>query len=508
MSESQSRQSRTHRELVRQATRAAREGAERAAADPYRPAYHFVPPGGWINDPNGLIQWRGTYHLFYQHNPYAPTWGAMHWGHATSPDLVHWRHRPVALAPSEPCEGTAGPGGGCFSGSAVADGGGLALVYTGCSFEPTRQVQCLATSSDGIEFEKYDGNPIVADPSPEGRPEDFRDPKVWRHGGEYTMVVGSTRDDRGRILLYRSPDLRCWDFAGVPAESDGTLGRMWECPDLFRLGDRHLLIISPIGVERRKSVTLIGDFDRGAGKFDAERRMDTDYGPGFYAPQSFLDEWGRRIMFAWMTGGGQDCPTVAYGWNGMQTLPRLLRWLPDGSLSFSPVPELADLRGKHHRLEELDLAAGASRMLEEVSGDALELRAVYRTGGKPAGRFGLAVRCDEDGAEETLIVCDPDAGTVALDLERSGSPAEDRYTAPVGPLDGGELELRVFVDRSSVEVFVNEGRAVLSARIFPAPESRGVRLFADGADVRLKSLEAWEMAPIWDRPPRVRRRAD
>jgi beta-fructofuranosidase len=462
-----------HQALVSAATDQVRRTAPRAAQDPHRLAYHFMAPAGWMNDPNGLIYWRGAYHVFYQHNPYKAHWGAMHWGHAVSADLVRYEHRPVALAPSEPYES---PGGGCFSGSAVDDDGTLTLVYTSTA---EHQTQSIATSTDGLRFEKHEGNPVIPAPPSQGNAGDFRDPKVWRHDGAWWMVVGSRDGDLGNVLLYRSDDLRAWEFVSVVCQSEGPQGRMWECPDLFQLGEHYALVISPVGVEPRKSVTMVGEFDYATGRFTPERQTDTDHGPGFYAPQSFVDARGRRIMFGWMTATWGTSPTVAYGWDGALTLPRVVTAGPDGLPRFSPLPELQALRR-----EKLDPAA--------VAGNSLELVAEFEVG---AGReFGLSVLRSADGRQETRITYDEASGRLTIDWERSGAVESGRRSAPL-PLSAGErLKLHVFVDRSSVEAFANDGRAVLSARVFPDPGSHGVSLLGP---TRLISLDAWKLASIW-----------
>jgi beta-fructofuranosidase len=426
-----------------------------------------------MNDPNGLIHWRAAYHIFYQHNPYEPGWGAMHWGHALSRDLVRYEHRPVALAPSEPYES---PGGGCFSGSAVDDGGTLTLIYTSTA---DHQAQSIATSADGVHFEKYAGNPVIPAPPPQGNGSDFRDPKVWRHDGAWWMVVGSRDGELGNVLLYRSDDLRNWDFVSVLCQSDGTQGRMWECPDLYPLADRYALVISPVGVEPRKSVTVVGEFDYATGRFAPERQVDTDYGPGFYAPQSFVDEHGRRIMFGWMTATWGTSPTRAYGWDGALTLPRVVTAGPDGLPRFSPLPELQTLRQ-----EQLDAAA--------IEGSGLELAAEFEVG--RGAQFGLSVLRSADGRQETRILYDEPSGRLSLDWERSGAVEAGRRSAPLGIGAGRQLRLHLFVDRSSVEVFADEGRAVLSARVFPDPEGLGVAVLGSA---RLLKLDAWKLAPIW-----------
>ncbi|MGD8240202.1 MAG: glycoside hydrolase family 32 protein [Armatimonadota bacterium] len=483
----------SHAELAGRATEAALDGAARAARDPRRLAYHFMPPSGWMNDPNGLIQWQGSYHVFYQHNPYAPDWGAMHWGHATSGDLVHYEHQPVALAPSEAYERAEGGGGGCFSGSAVDDDGTLTLIYTATA---EHQTQCIATSTDGVAFTKCADNPVIAGPPPEGRPGDFRDPKVWRHGGSWYMVVGSREGERGNVLLFRSENLRRWDYVGVACESDGSQGRMWECPDLFPLGDRHLLVVSPIGVERRKSITLVGDFDYGTGRFTPERQMDTDCGPGFYAPQSFVDGRGRRIMIGWMIGGGADCPNKKHGWDGAHTLPRVVSILPDGAVGFQPLPELESLRRGHRQLRDVGLVPGAEHMFSDLAGDVLEIKARFEAAPAGRGRFGLAVRCSADGEQLTRVLYEARTASLTLDGRLSGAAPEGTSSAPLPLLPGGVLDLHVFVDRSSVEVFANGGRRVLSSRIFPHPDSVGVRLCCEGAQARLRTLDAWELEPV------------
>ena len=206
----------------------------------WRMAFHIMAPAGWINDPNGLCWFAGEYHAFFQHHPFSSEWGPMHWGHVVSTDLVSWRHAGIALAP-----GDASDADGCHSGSAVDNDGELAIVYTGHRYldppgpgrDPDRftQVQNLAVSRDGIQFEKVPGNPVIAAP-PADSTHHFRDPKVWREPGGWRLVLGNAaQDGRGRALLYGSSDLRSWELLGIVAESDGATGWMWECPDLFAL---------------------------------------------------------------------------------------------------------------------------------------------------------------------------------------------------------------------------------------------------------------------------------
>jgi beta-fructofuranosidase len=457
-----------------------------AADDPWRPAYHFTPPMGWMNDPNGLVQVGGTYHLFYQFHPFGVDWGPMHWGHAVSADLVRWAHQPIALAPTP-----GGPdAGGCFSGSAVDDGGVLSLVYTG---HGPAQVQCLATSADGRTFTKHSGNPVIASPPPEFAPADFRDPKVWRAGDRWWLVAGTKRDGKGQALLYESGDLRTWAFRAVMAESDGSQGAMWECPDVFALGGRHLLIVSPNeGVDRPKVFAITGILDYATGRFTQESHRLVDHGFDFYAPQTFQDAGGRRVLIGWMENWARKTwPTKAHGWAGAMTVPRIVALRDDGVPTYTPVPELQALRRDPVRVPSRDIRAGLWPV-PEVEGDALEIAVELQPA--TAAAVGLAVRRSKDGRQETRIVYDARARTLAIDRERAGEGDRGVHMAPLVLAAGESLRLRVFVDRSSVEVFAQDGAVTLTERVFPEASSRGVALLAEGGRARLVSLEAWRLA--------------
>ena len=242
------------------------EHAPEVAQASMRQTYHLMGPCGWINDPNGLIYYRGQYHFFYQFNPYSGFWGKMHWGHAVSDDLLHWTQLPMALAPSEPYDDH--PQGGCFSGSAIEKDGKLYVAYTGTANHGNGfvQTQNIAISEDGVHFTKYEGNPVIEAPS--GVPTDyFRDPKMWEHEGLYYMVVGAQRDGKAQALLYRSENLLDWEFLNVMHESRGEWGYMWECPDFFPLKDKWVFLCSPMGAGERTTVYFVGDIDYATGRF-------------------------------------------------------------------------------------------------------------------------------------------------------------------------------------------------------------------------------------------------
>lgn len=259
--------------------------------------YHFEPQKGWMNDPNGLVYFRGRYHAFFQHYPNDSKWGQMHWGHAVSDDLLHWEELPIALYPDRDYEND----GGCFSGSAVEKDGRLYLFYTSVSHE-LGQTQSVAWSDDGVHFEKYEGNPVIR-ANPTGAP-DFRDPKVTNIDGTWYMVVGSGDGSEGRVLLFRSEDLLRWNYVGVLFVG-AEYAHCIECPDFFKMGDKYVLMFSKIGEQERSTIFVVGDFREG--KLVNYTLSRPEWGPDFYAPQSFFDG-RRRIMIGWMYHWGKEAP--------------------------------------------------------------------------------------------------------------------------------------------------------------------------------------------------------
>jgi beta-fructofuranosidase len=436
-----------------------------------------------MNDPNGLIQWKGQYHLFYQYNPNGPFHGTIHWGHAVSADLVRWAHLPIALAPT--------PGGpdrdGCFSGCAVDHDGVPTLVYTGIRPE----TQCLATSADDLlTWRKHPANPVIAAPPPGLDVLGFRDPWVWREAGGWLAIVGSGINGvGGTAFVYRSPDLVRWTYlhplcVGDPRET----GTMWECPSLFPLADnKHVLVISPIPL--RKVLYSVGTYRDHA--FAPETWAGLDEGGCFYAPQTLLDAKGRRLMWGWLQEDRAPEAYRAAGWAGVMSLPRVLDLGTDGSLRITPPDELRILRGGHVGIR--DVALG-TRDLGDVRGDCLELALEIEPG--DASAVELAVRRAPHGEEQTRIVYDAAARLLAVDrrqASRDPLTVRDVRATTLALAAGETLRLRVFLDRSVVETFAND-RACLASRIYPTrADSLGLALTAVGGQAHLRSLDAWEM---------------
>ncbi len=308
--------------LIEQAYEEINKHKECVESDEYRLLYHIMPPVGLLNDPNGFIQWKGTYHLFYQWMPFKTEHGAKFWGHYSSPNLVHWQAEPIALAPTDWFDKN-----GCYSGSAIADGESLKLFYTGNVKDAVgnrETYQCLAESKDGIQFEKKG---VVVE-LPEGYTAHFRDPKVWKHEDHFYMIIGAqSLAKQGQAVLFRSTDLKDWTHLGAIAgggtEQLTDFGYMWECPDLFRLQEADILLVSPQGLEPEgmlyqnvyQSGYFVGQLDYEQAHYAHGGFTELDRGFEFYAPQTTLDEQGRRIMIAWMgvpEQYEQEHPTVKH----------------------------------------------------------------------------------------------------------------------------------------------------------------------------------------------------
>lgn len=494
---------------LREANRWIAENKEKTAGMKWRQGYHFMAPVGWMNDPNGLIEWRGEYHLFYQFYPYSSKWGMMHWGHAVSKDLCHWEHLPVALAPSEEYDDW--DCGGCFSGSAVDHEGRLAVIYTGTSktSDEVRQVQCLAESSDGLHFSKYEGNPVI--PSyPDCAGGDFRDPKVWRHGDRWYLVCGSGKNGKGMALLYRSEDLIQWEFVNVLAESDGTLGYMWECPDFFEVGGKAVLTFSPMGAGEHQCVYLAGTMDYETGRFSEEFRGDVDCGMDYYASQSFLDHKGRRILIGW-ANGWEWMPWFTdfgaaqeEGWCGHLAIPREIKMGENGKPRFLPIEELESLRQKNWHLDRFSLAEEDGRK-EIAAGDGVhcEIRLSVDRKRTTAKKLMIELRKmpdseipsapEEDGKRRvTILAVDLEKGLMSLDRSRTDGKRKGVCSGQF-QTERDHLDIRIFMDSCSVEVFADDYHVAMSANIYPEEGDTGAALYVVGGTASVESFDTWQL---------------
>jgi len=392
----------------------------RLASDPLRPQYHLLPAANWMNDPNGPIFYKDCYHMFFQYNPNGAFWGSMHWAHASSPDMVRWKHEPIALAPT--------PGGydrdGVFSGSAVLDDDTPTVIYTGV-LPPTspsevtlddgqhkwREVQCLATSRDrDLRTWHKLAEPIIPWPPKGLGITGFRDPSVWREGRDWMMTLGSgIRGEGGAVLLYRSSDLHHWAYlhpliagrgTGRPAANPVDNGEMWECPDFFSLGDRHVLLFATMG----KVFWKTGRYrDR---SFTVDKEGVVDFG-AYYAAKTMLDKDGTRILWGWIPETRPEAETRAAGWAGLMSLPRGLRLASDGTLEMSVATAVETLRGEHAGCDLSGNRSSQAKALTRlrISHLAAEIQAEFA----PQRDFQLRL-CAQDGQPFAEIATIPKGG--------------------------------------------------------------------------------------------------
>ena len=367
-------------------------------------------------------------------------------------------------------------------------------VWTGPDHESQlKQVQALAVSEDGIHFTKLEANPVIAQ-APKGdiHPYHFRDPKVWKQDNTYFCVLGSrTNDHIGQVLLYKSEDLLNWDFINVMATGEGNFGYMWECPDYFEMGGQGVLVMSPQGLKPEgykyhnlhQAGYILGNLDIETGKLSHGPFEILDYGFDFYAPQTTTDDKGRRVAIAWMNMWESPMPEQEFNWAGAMTIPRELK-LRDGKIISSPVEELKCLRSNEICYHDQRVMGEVS--FSDVEGSSLELEVEIRP--EKASNFGVKLR--QSDKEETVLSYDVREQIFTLNREKSGQGPGGFRQAPLSLLDG-VLTLHIFLDATSIEVFLNGGEKAMTARIYPSKEANGISFFAD--DATIKSLKKWNL---------------
>jgi len=476
-----------------------------ARSDPQAPLWHFIAPQGRCCpfDPNGALFWQGRHHLFYIFQNQALPHGGHCWGHASSSDLLNWTHHPTGLAPAPgDCEK------GIFSGNAFVSKEGVpTLAYYGIDAGI-----CLAQSTDDDlnVWTKLPENPVIPKPK-EGEPGwgvyNVFDPHVWLEGEIYYAILGGKvkpGDIRDTVYLFRSDDMRNWRYVRPFYQPNPDWTGEEEdcaCPDFFRIGDRHaLLCIS----HPRGARCYLGRYENERFVPEEHHRM-TWPGGSCFAPESLRDDRGRRVFWAWTPDQRQGQGGITNEL-GVMTMPRVLSLDRAGRLLIDPARELEGLRRNPRRLEGVTVADGREIVLQDISGDAIELdiRAAARAGAV----FGVKLRASEQ--EETVIAVDGRRATLSIDTSRTsaagdmfrrypicGGASQDDVSVQTAPfaLDADEpLRLRVFLDRSMLEVYANS-RQCVTQRIYPGrADSLGVVLFSRGGATAVHTLEAWDMA--------------
>ena len=495
----------------------------------YRPQYHFTPPQNWINDPNGLVYLNGEYHLFYQYNPFENTWGHMSWGHAVSKDLLRWDHLPVALQEFDNPDGKSKTM--IFSGSAVVDKANtsglcppgtsdcLVAVYTSHVHEDgkgTAQHQSLAYSTDGGRtFEQYTGNPVLQLNSRQ-----FRDPSVFWYAPGKKWVMAVVKPNQHLTMFYESKDLKSWSLMSSFGKV-GDTSRIWECPALVEVpiegepGKTKWVLFISAGHPQEGAIGMqyyVGHFD--GRQFILDKASPAakpplyssyvDWGKDYYAAIPFNNlpaTHKKPVMLGWMNNWeyARKLPTKPF--NGLMSVPReigLRRIGTELHLVQQPIAGVATLRGAAITQPKFTVANGTPRNVPVASATAYELACTFTPGTarlvsidltQSAGRY---IRLTFDATDKTQAY-------VRLDRTQSGQTSfaesfASVESAPVRLVDG-QLTLRVLVDASSIEVFINEGERVISNLFFPDGPTTGLKVTATGGNAAIQNLTVWSLQP-------------
>jgi beta-fructofuranosidase len=476
------------------------ESRKQLLEDSHYPRYHFCSPEHRLNDPNGLCYWQGRWHLFYQ--GYPPEDPRQHWGHAVSDDLIHWRDLPYAIYPN--------PERACYSGSALVEEDRVIAMYHG-----TTVGSMVAVSDDPLllNWEKVTGKAVI--PHAPDLPYNIFDPCIWKQGETYYALTAGRKPipESGNpvraVFLHRSKDLANWEYLHTFLEGDhyGLVGDDGACPYFWPIGNKHILLHFS---HMSGGKYLLGDYDTQRDKFVVTDGGDFNHGPvapgGVHAPSACPDGQGGVIA---IFNVNPAKPTE--GWNQLMTLPMRLTLAPPGEpdpLRIEPAGDIESLRAEHRHIDTTTLPANEEVVLDQIQGNSMEIIAEIDPQGAPM--IELKVLRSPNAEEFTRIMFQQGRGyrprsAITIDNTRSSlledvssrMPETAQFT--LGP--GEPLRLRVFVDRSVVEVFAN-GRQYVALRAYPGREdSVGISLRAQGRDGVLKSLDAWQMKSIYESTP-------
>jgi len=480
----------------------------------YREQFHYSPAKAWANDPNGMVYFNKEYHLFYQYNPDDSVWGPMHWGHAVSKDLIHWEELPIALYPDD--------GGTIYSGSAVVDkdntsgffdgikGGGLVAIYTQDYKDENgneKQKQSIAYSTDdGRTWTKYANNPVISSDADPLNNSAFRDPKVFynEEAGKWFMVVAG-----GPLRFFSSDNLKDWKPEGM----DPSITT--ECPDFYKLevGDTgtYKWVLSEGGRYYR-----VGDFKQvdGSWKFVPENsdHLPMNFAKDSYAAQTYYgtDENGtpdgRRIMINWMNNWDycNNVAAITKTFNGsfdLQTEVKLVNTDAGIRLIQQPIDEYKALRKKPAAFDNVTISPDQPNVMRDLSGSQYEIVAEF-TPDENTTEVGFKLRVGKSAGQETVVKYDITTGQLTLDRSKSGkSPSPDKflqaYSQSMSKTADGKIQLHIFVDAASVEVYGNNGEVTGSAQIFPNRSSDGIEVYSVGG-TSTATIQYYPLSSIWD----------
>ena len=464
---------------IARATTAVEAAVPRAQADPAHPIFHVTSRAQWMNDPNGPIYYKGYYHLFYQLHPFNDESGPKYWGHVRSRDLAKWEHLPIALWPSSELGESE-----VWSGCCTINGNGEPMAFY-TSIAPGKPAKTHAEQwaavgdKDLITWHKSPANPVLSEAlHGETKVYEWRDPFVFKHKHRTFIVLGGnlneTKGGEAVINIYEAEnaELTKWKYRGVLFKLPDPKARTSECPNFFNLGDRWVLFVSPYG----KVQYFVGDFDPDTCRFHPQTNGLLDCGPNFYAPNTMLVPSGRRIVWGWVTG-----IKSGHGWNGCLTLPRELSLTKDGQLRQEPAPELRKLRGKSVEWKNLPLSA-ETKPFKLPATNTMEIELEIES--KDAESFGIAIK---NGSSDSYAV--------NMSFENSKFKLNG-VEAPLSLAEKkGNLNVRLFLDRSVLEVFANQTLCATKV-ISPLTDNATVEIRAKG-QAKAKNVKAWPLNSIW-----------
>lgn len=464
-----------------QAEKSLDNATKKAVKDVNRPAYHFTPPANWMNDINGPVFYNGYYHIFYQHNPYNDFWQHMHWGHAKSPDLIHWQHLPIALWPSYD-KGELH----CFSGCTIFDAKGIPMIfYTKVTYpEPQEESpflwpliaheQWAATPEDNdlILWQKHPANPIMTLENHGGPPfePNWRDPFIFQEMGRTFMLLGANIDDRATVPIYeaKNNNLLKWEYKGMLYEEPRANTFFFECPNFFKLGDRWYLIYSA----HRPVEYYSGKFDIDNFKFIPDKKGLIDYSSNFYASNIMKDK-DRLLLYGWIKDFKENM-----GWNGAMIIPRNITKNISGQLITYPVEAAKALRKTQLGAYKFK-ANNKNYILDKAIGKNLEIEITFKN--IKSNNFGITVFRDKENQSGLTISIDNNifiVGDIEVPLQHNAAFEEKT--------------LNIYLDNSVAEVFLNKGEYAITKIYYPSEKGSGLSIFSHNGSVDA-DVSVWKL---------------
>ena len=457
----------------------------------WRLNYHLEAPFGLINDPNGLVQYKGEYHIFFQWNPFSCEHRFKHWGLFKTKDFINYTYPKAVLQPNNRFDKN-----GVYTGSGYALDDRIELLYTGNvknKYGKRESYQCRAICDENGNVEKKG---IVVNKIPKGYTTSFRDPKIFERNGKYYFIIGAqTKDLKGRVLLYSSSDFEKWNYEGEIKTSYDDFGYMWECPNLINIDGKDILIFSPQGLEREEfryqniyqAGYIVGNLNFETLEFVHGEFEELDFGTDFYAPQIFKDENKREIMFGWMGLPEEEKyhPTASKGWVYSLTMPRELK-IKDNKIYQIPLNEMSSLR--KDKIESLENEKIESWKSVNIKENSYEL--ILEVEKSEASQFEMKMAMSENEYSSLKIDFENNYGIFDNSEMLKGLKSIRKFKFKDN-MD--KINIHMFMDKSAIEIFINDGEVVISSRIYPKEGSNELEIISADGKVIINKLELWNL---------------